>query len=88
MISNDNFCPVTVFNGAQICLLKNDPTFFRKIFRKFFFNFFMVLNQSECHCNHIDTYFGDHRATYSYTYDHSKWCFLFSSNMTNFAVIH
>jgi hypothetical protein len=43
MISNGNFCPVAVFNGAQITLLKNDPTFFLKLFRKKFSQFFYAL---------------------------------------------
>ena len=59
MISNGNFCLVAVFNVAQICLLKNDPTFFRKIFKKiseiFFRIFFMILNGREGHGDHIDT---------------------------------
>ena len=40
MISNGNFCPVAVFNGAQIALLKNDPTFFEN-FQKNFFSIFL-----------------------------------------------
>ena len=63
MISNGNFCPVAVFNGAQITLSKNDPTFFWKILKKiseiYFQNFFMILNGREGHGDHIDTQ-GDH----------------------------
>ena len=63
MISYGNFCPVAVFNGAEITLLKNDPTFFRKIFKKnseiFFRIFFMIPNGREGHGDHIDTQ-GDH----------------------------
>ena len=53
MISNGKFCPVAVFNGAQIALLKNDPTFFENFQKKFFSIFFIVLNYRESHNNHI-----------------------------------